>query len=110
MYKGGRNFGGNMQNLMRQAQKMQAEMQTKMEKADDELEKTNINTVVGGGLLEIVMNGNKKVVDIKLKKEAVDPDDIEMLQDLIIVGMNEALEKSDDLQKKLKGGISGGMF
>ena len=112
MYKG-MGFGGNnmqMQNLMRQAQKLQADMQNKLKQAEEELESTTFTHTVGGGLVEIEMTGSKKIVDLRIKPEAVDPDDVEMLQDLLIVGINDALAKANEMEKNLKGGVTGGLF
>ena len=103
-------FGGgmNMQSLMKQAQKMQAEMQEKMEQAQEELENTVLTGTSGGGMVEVTCTGNKKITGISIKPEIVDPDDIEMLEDLIVAGVNEALAKADELEKSLKGDMPGG--
>ena len=110
MYKG-MGFGGgmNMQNLMKQAQRMQAEMQEKMEKAQEELENTVVTGTSGGGMVEVSCTGSKKITEITIKPEIVDPDDIEMLQDLIVAGVNEALSKADELEKSLKGDMPTGL-
>ena len=84
---------GNIGQLMKQAQ----QMQEKMVKAQEELANEEVTASVGGGMVEITMTGKKKVTSIKLKKEAVDPDDIEMLEDLLVAGINEASEKADKL-------------
>lgn len=103
------NFGGfgggfNMQNLMKQAQKMQEDLA----KAQEELEDEIINITVGGGMVSVSMNGKKVVQKITLKKEAVDPDDIEMLEDLIKAGVNEAMIKVDELvAEKMPNGLNG---
>jgi len=110
MYKG-MGFGGgmNMQSLMKQAQKMQAEMQEKMEKADEELENTILTGTSGGGMVEAKCTGNGKVTEINIKPEIVDPDDVEMLQDLIVAGVNDALAKAKELEKSLKGDMPSGL-
>ena len=110
MYKG-MGFGGgmNMQNLMKQAQRMQAEMQEKMEQAQEELENTEVTGTSGGGMVEVTCTGTKKITSIKIKPEIVDPDDVEMLEDLIIAGVNEALSKADELEKSLKGDMPTGL-
>ena len=110
MYKG-MGFGGgmNMQNLMKQAQKMQAEMQEKMEKAQEELEHTVLTGTSGGGMVEVSCTGTKKITEIKIKPEIVDPDDIEMLEDLIVAGVYEAISKADELEKSLKGDMPAGL-
>lgn len=89
-------FGGaNLQNLMRQAQKMQAEMEEK--KA--ELEKTEFRASVGGGMVEVVMMGDKTIKSLTIKPEVVDPDDVEMLQDLVISAVNDALNQIAKAEK-----------
>jgi DNA-binding YbaB/EbfC family protein len=110
MYKG-MGFGGgmNMQSLMKQAQKMQAEMQQNMERAQEELENTTLTGTSGGGMVEVTCTGTKKITGITIKPEIVDPDDIEMLEDLIVAGVNEALSKADELEKSLKGDMPGGL-
>lgn len=110
MYKG-MNFGGgmNMQALMKQAQKMQADMQSKMEKAEEELENASIVGTSGGGMVEVEMNGKKKVLAVRLKPEVVDPDDVEMLEDLIVAAINEANTKADEMEKSLKGDMPSGL-
>lgn len=109
MYKG-MGFGGgmNMQQLMKQAQKMQQDMQDKLEKAQEELENTELTGTAGGGMVEVKCTGVKKITEINIKPEIVDPDDIEMLQDLIIAGVNDALAKADELEKSLKGDMPTG--
>ena len=102
--------GGNMQNLMRQAQKMQEEMQNKMKEADEELENTSLSATAGGGMVEVTILGNKKITGISIKPEVIDPEDPKMLEDLIIAATNEAIQKADELEKKLKGNITGGLF
>lgn len=94
-------FGGNnMQQLMRQAQKMQENMA----KAQSELENEEVVASVGSGMVEVTMTGKKKVIKVALKKEAVDPDDIEMLEDLIVSAVNKANEKVDELTSEKMGG------
>ena len=102
--------GGNMQNLMRQAQKMQEDMQNKMKEADEELENTSLSATAGGGMVEVTILGNKKITGISIKPEVIDPEDPEMLEDLIIAATNEAIQKADELEKKLKGNITGGLL
>lgn len=110
MYKG-MNFGGgmNMQNLMKQAQKMQAEMQEKMERAEEELSNTTLTGSSGGGMVTATCTGKKQLTGVTLKPEIVDPDDIEMLQDLITAAVNDALTQADALEKSLKGDMPGGL-
>ena len=110
MYKG-MGFGGgmNMQSLMKQAQKMQAEMQEKMERAEEELTNAELTGTSGGGMVEVTCDGHKKITSIKLKPEIVDPDDIEMLEDLIVAAVNDAVSKADELEKSLKGDMPTGL-
>ncbi len=100
--------GGNMQNLMKQAQKMQQEMA----KAQEELAEAEIAGSAGGGLVEVRVNGKNEFLGISIKPEAVDPDDVEMLEDLIAAAMNDAKEKADALSKEKMGafGAMGGML
>ena len=98
---------GNMANLMKQAQKMQRQM----EEAQKELEEKQVEATAGGGAVTVTMSGKKEVMSIKLSEEVVDPDDIEMLEDLIVAATNEALRKVDELSQnsmaKLTGGLGG---
>ena len=80
---------GNMNNLMKQAQKMQKQM----EEATKELEEKEITATAGGGAVEVTVSGKKEVIKVKLAEEVVDPDDIEMLEDLIMAATNEALRQ-----------------
>ena len=81
--------GGNMQNLLKQAQKMQEEMQKK----EQEIESTIFSSSVGGGMVEASMNGKYELVSINIKKEVVDPEDIEMLCDLVKSAVNSCAEQ-----------------
>ena len=100
---------GNMANLMKQAQKMQRQM----EEQAKEMETKEFTATAGGGAVEATVSGTKKVLSLKLEEEAVDPDDVEMLEDLIVAALNEALEKVDaessSAMSKLTGGMGGGM-
>jgi DNA-binding YbaB/EbfC family protein len=97
--------GGNMNNLLKQAQKMQEEMQ----KAQKELETKEIEASVGGGAVTVKVNGKKELIDITIKPEVVDPDDIEMLQDLVLSAVNEALRSIDEMTSSQMGKLTGGM-
>ena len=91
----GGNFGGmNMGQLMKQAQKMQADLQ----KSQEELAEKEFDATVGGGAVSVKVTGAKEVKEIKIGKDVVDPDDVEMLQDLILSCVNEALRKVDAAQ------------
>lgn len=102
-------FGGgmpaNMNNLMKQAQKMQRQME-EAKKALDEKEYT---AKAGGGAVEVKMSGKKEVLSVKLAEEVVDPDDIEMLEDLITAAMNEVIRAVDADAAKAMGQFTGGM-
>ena len=111
MYKGMGGFGGNMQNIMRQAQKMQEQMQAQMEKAEQELNEAELIGTAGGGMVTVAVDGHKNLKSIKIQPQAVDPDDIEMLEDLIVASINEANKKAEELEKSLKGDNPiGGLF
>ena len=88
--------GGNMQALMRQAQKMQEDMQ----RARAELDETEFTARSGGGMVEVVMLGNKTLKKVSIKQEVVDPDDVEMLEDLIISAFNDALGQVTRAEKE----------
>lgn len=100
---------GNMNNLMKQAQKMQRQM----EEQAKEMETKEFTATAGGGAVEVTVSGVKEIVKVKLDEEVVDPDDIEMLEDLIVAAVNEALRKVDEestsAMSKLTGGLGGGM-
>jgi len=91
----GGGFGGmNINQLMKEAKKMQADM----EKSQEELQVKEFEATAGGGAVSVKVSGSKQIKEIKLNKEVVDPDDVEMLQDLIITCVNEALRKVDSAQ------------
>ena len=100
---------GNMNNLMKQAQKMQKQM----EENQKELEEKEFTAAAGGGAVEVTVTGKREVKRVKLSEEVVDPDDIEMLEDLIVAATNEALrqveEESGAAMSKLPGGLVSGM-
>lgn len=103
-FPGGGFGGGNMQQILKQAQKMQQEMA----RAQEELKSSEI-TATAGGMVEITMLGDKTVAALKIKPEAVDANEVEMLEDLIIAAFNEACAKVDALQEELMGPLAGGM-
>ena len=105
-YKGGfGGFGGGnqMQNLMRQAQKMQEEMQ----KAQAELEEAEIEGSAGGGLVKVTMNAKKVVSGVQISEDAVDMDDLTMLEDLIVAALNDGYAKADKLSSEKMGAFGG---
>ena len=103
MMRGGGN--GNMQNMMKQMQKMQK----KMAEAQEELGEKKIEGTAGGGMVTVVVTGHKEVVDVIIKPEAVDPDDIEMLQDLVLAATNDAIKKVEELTNSTMGQFTKGM-
>ncbi|MCD8231438.1 MAG: YbaB/EbfC family nucleoid-associated protein [Clostridiales bacterium] len=102
-YQGG--MPGNMNNLMKQAQRMQRQM----EEASKELEDKEVTATAGGGAVEVTVSGKKEVVKVKLSEEVVDPDDIEMLEDLIVAATNEALRQIEEISQASMNKITGGM-
>ena len=98
-----------MANLMKQAQKMQRQM----EEQAKEMETKEFTATAGGGAVEVIVTGKKEIKKINLQEEVVDPDDIEMLEDLIVAATNEALRKVDEentsAMSKLTGGLGGGI-
>lgn len=96
---------GNMGNMMKQVQ----QMQKNMEKKQGEIEEQEFETTAGGGAIKVVVNGKKEVLSIELKEEIVDPDDIEMLQDLIIVAINDAIKAADKELSDAMGSMTNGM-
>jgi hypothetical protein len=96
---------GNMGNMMKQVQKMQQDMA----KLQAELEERTVESSAGGGAVNIVATGKKELKEIKIKPEAVDPDDVEMLEDLIIAAVNEALRKAEQMVSEEMAKITGGL-
>ena len=112
MARGGgfpRNMGmggmGNMNNMIKQAQKMQEEML----KAQEQLNEQEFEASVGGGAVSVKANGRKELIEIKISPEAVDPDDVEMLEDMLVSAVNEALRKADEAQASNLKSLTGGM-
>ncbi|MCI5772487.1 MAG: YbaB/EbfC family nucleoid-associated protein [Clostridiales bacterium] len=104
-------FGGpNMQQLMRQAQKMQEQMT----KAQEELDAKEYEATSGGGMVTCRVNGKREVLSLTIKPEAVDPDDVEMLQDMILAAVNEALRQGEKTREETMGRMApagmGGLF
>ena len=91
--------GMNMQQMMKQMQKMQKKMNEEQEKLKEE----KVQGTAGGGMVTVTVSGHKEVLDVEIKEEAVDPDDIEMLQDLVIAATNEAMNKADELTQERLG-------
>ena len=98
-------FGGNMQGMMKKVQKMQKEMK----KLQDDLKKRTVEATVGGGVLTLVMNGEKNVESVNIDPSIIDPEDSEMLEDLIVAAVNEANKKVDEMMAQEMSKITGGM-
>ena len=104
--QGGFNFGGgNMQQMLKQAQKMQNEMQREQE----ELNETVFEATSGGGAVKLTMKGDKTLQSIEISPDVVDPDDVEMLQDLLVAAFNEGLRKVASEKQNAMGGLTGGL-
>ena len=97
--------GGNMQKQLAQVQAMQARMQ----QVQAEIEAKVVETSAGGGAVSVKINGKKELVEVLLKPEVVDPDDIEMLQDLIIAAVNEGMRQIDEISESEMGKVTGGI-
>ena len=107
-FPGGMGMPGNMNNLMKQAQKIKKQM----EESQKALQEKEYTASAGGGAVEITVSGKKEIVKVKLAEEAVDPDDVEMLEDMIMAAANEAIRKMEEdtaaVMSKLTGGLGGG--
>ncbi len=95
----------NMQGMLKKVQKMQADM-TKLQ---EELKTRTVEVTSGGGAITVVANGNKELVSLTLKPEAVDPEDVEMLQDLLVTAVNEAMKEIDAMTESEMSKVTGGM-
>lgn len=106
-FGGGAGFGGlgDMAKLMKQAQKMQADMVV----AQEELINERVEATSGGGVVKAVVNGKGKLIELTIKPEAVDPEDVEMLQDLIIAAIKDAEDKAEAAETERMGSLTGGM-
>ncbi|MDP3938485.1 MAG: YbaB/EbfC family nucleoid-associated protein [Deltaproteobacteria bacterium] len=96
---------GQMKNLMKQAQQMQA----KLAKVQEELKGREVEATSGGGMVTAVVNGAQEVLSIRVERDIVNPDDVEMLQDLVRAAVNEALKKSREMVSEEMGKITGGL-
>lgn len=94
-----------MGNMMKQAQKLQA----KMLKLQEELAEKTVEATAGGGMVKVVANGKQQILSIDIEKEVVDPEDVEMLQDLLISAVNDALNKSQEMVSSEMSKLTGGM-
>lgn len=94
-----------MGNMMKQAQKLQA----KMMRLQEEMAEKTVETTAGGGMVKVVANGKQQVISIQIEKEVVDPEDVEMLQDLVLAAVNDALVKSQEMVSAEMSKLTGGM-
>lgn len=94
-----------MGNMMKQAQKLQANMA----KLQEELALKTVEATAGGGMIKVMANGKQQILSISIEKEVVDPDDVEMLQDLILAAVNDALLKSQEMVSQEMGKLTGGL-
>ena len=101
----GMGMGGNMQQLARQAQKLQQQMTEKQA----ELEAREFEASAGGGMVTAKVTGKKQLVELVIKPEAVDPDDVELLQDMVVAAINEALRQADETVEREMGKLTGGL-
>ena len=101
----GMGMGGNMQQLARQAQKLQQ----KMTEVQEELEAREYEASAGGGMVTVKVNGKKELLSLDIKPEAVDPEDVEMLQDMVMAAVNEALRNAADTMEREMSKLTGGM-
>ena len=102
---GGRGGMGNMSQMLKQAQAMQA----KMMQAQEELKQARVEGSAGGGMVSATVNGQGELVGVKLTPEVVNPDDIEMLEDLILVAVSDAANKAREMMESRMGALTGGM-
>ena len=108
-YKGfsgaGMNTNKNVPNMLKQAQMMQEQMQA----MQADVESKEIETVAGGGMVKVVANGKKEILSIKINPDVVDPDDVETLEDIVMVAVNDAIKKADDMMAEGMSEITGGI-
>ena len=106
MARGGFPGGGaNMNNMMKQVKKMQAEM----EKAQQDIEEKEFESTSGGGVVTATVNGKKELIALKIDEDVIDPEDSEMLEDLVIAAVNDALNKADEYSGQTMGKLTGGL-
>ena len=104
-FPGGMGMPGNMNNLMKQAQRMQRQM----EESQKELEEKEVTGTAGGGAVSITVSGKKDIKKVKIDPEAVDPEDVDMLEDLIMAAANDALHQIDELSEATMSKMTGGL-
>lgn len=96
---------GNMAGMMKKVQKLQADMA----KLQEELKTRTVEVTAGGGAIKVIMNGDKQIQSLKISPTAVDPEDVEMLEDLVSAAVNEAVKKVEDMMAQEMGKLTGGM-
>ncbi len=105
-FRGGIPMGGaNMNNMIKQAQKMQEQMM----KIQEEAEEKTVTATAGGGAISVTVSGKKQITEIKISPEAVDPDDVETLEDLIMAATNEAMRQAEEMLSQAMSKVTGGM-
>ncbi len=108
-YKGfsgsGMNTNKNVSNVVKQAQKMQEEM----EKVQAEIEEKTVEATAGGGMVTVKVNGKKEIISLKINPEAVDPDDVETLEDLVTVAVNDAIKQAEEMMAEGMSAVTGGL-
>ncbi len=102
-------MGGNLGNMMKQMQKQASGMQKKMEEVQASLKERVIEASSGGGMVTVHVNGRQEILSIKIDKEVVDPDDVQMLEDLILAAVSQALKNSQEMYQEEMGKLTGGM-
>ncbi len=102
---GGGGMGGNMSQMLKQAQKMQEDMA----RVQEELLTKTVEGSSGGGMVQVIISGKMELVDLKIKPEVVDPEDVEMLEDLIKAALNEGLRKAQEMASSEMGKLTGGL-
>ena len=107
--RGGFTGGGGMMKQQAQMQQKLMKMQQEMAKAQEDVENTNFTASVGGGVVQATVSGKKQLVELNIKPEAVDPEDVEMLQDLVISAVNEALRQADEAMNNSMSSLTGGL-
>lgn len=97
--------GGNMNNMMRQVQKMQKDMQ----KAQERIEEMEFTSTAGGGVVEAVVNGKREVLSVKIDEDVIDPEEKDMLEDMVVAAINDALKKAEKTTQDEMGKLTGGL-
>jgi DNA-binding YbaB/EbfC family protein len=100
---------GNLGNMMKQMQKQASGMQKKMEEAQESLKERVLEASSGGGMVTVHVNGRQEILSIKIDKEVVDPDDVQMLEDLILAAVSQALKNSQEMYQEEMGKLTGGI-